>query len=133
MKKVTKILSLLLIVAVAVTFAACGGGSGSVAGKTFALDKDASSFGDAEEEAALILSMCDEFSIKFNSDDTCTITISLSLLGESASESQDGTYKQDGSTVTIDSDAMGGEQEFKIEGGKLVMEEVGSKIVFSAK
>ena len=133
MKKVTKILSLLLIVAVAVTFAACGGGSGSVAGKTFEFDSDASDFGEAADMATLVFSMCDEFSIKFNSDDTCKITITMSLMGESSTEERDGTYKQDGTTVTVDNEAFGGEQEFKLDGGKLVMEGDGVKAVFSAK
>lgn len=133
MKKITKILAVLLMaVMVVITVAACSG-SGSVAGKTFALDKDASDFGDAEEAAALVLSLCDEYSIKFNNDGTCKITISVSFLGESSSDERDGTYKQNGSTVTIDSEAMGGEQELKLEGGKLVMEGDGAKAVFSAK
>lgn len=133
MKKITKILAVLLMAVIVVVSVAGCSGSSSVAGKTFALDKDASNFGDAEEAAALVLSMCDDFSIKFNNDDTCKITVSVSLLGQSASDEKDGTYKQDGSTVTIDSEAMSGKQEFKLEGGKLIMEESGSKIVFSVK
>ena len=119
--------------AVAVTFAACSGGSGSVAGKTFEFDQDASDFGDAEDTATLLFSMCDEFSIKFNSDDTCKITITVSLMGESSTQEKDGTYKQDGTTVTINNEVIGGEQEFKLDGGKLILEGEGAKAVFSAK
>lgn len=134
MKKITKILAVLIMaVMVVVTAAACGG-SGSVVGKTFEFDKDASDFGEAEDIATLVFAMCDEFSIKFNNDGTCKVTISMSLLGETSSQEEDGTYKQDGSTVTIGSDSMGGEKDFKLEGGKLIMEdESGAKLVFSVK
>lgn len=133
MKKITKILSVLLMLAVvAVTFAACGGNDGSVKGKTFELDKSATDLGD-NEQVELVLSMFQEFSIKFNNDNTCKVKMTASLLGESQTEEADATYEQDGNKVTIKNSSSNETMDCTIEGGKLVMEQEGVKLVFSPK
>ena len=132
MKKITKILSVLLMVAfVAITFAACGG-SGGVAGRTFELDKDATDIGDVEG-GELVLAMFSEFTLNFNKDNTCKIKMTMSFLGESQTEEADATYEQDGNKVTIKNDSSDETMECTIEGGKLIMEQEGIKLVFSPK
>lgn len=132
MKKITKILSVLLMVAVvALTFAACGG-SGGVAGRTFVLDKDATDVSGVEG-GELVLAMFKEFSITFNKDNTCKITATVSLLGDSQTEDVDGTYEQDDNKVTIKENESKKTIECTIDGGKLLMEQEGVKLVFSPK
>lgn len=132
MKKITKILSVLLMVAlVAMTFAACGG-SGGVAGRTFELDKDATDIGDFEG-GELILAMFNEFSITFNKDNTGKMKMTASLLGESQTEEADITYEQNESKVTIKNTSSNETIDCTIEGGKLIMEQNGLKLVFSPK
>lgn len=132
MKKITKILSVLLMVAVvALTFAACGG-SGGVAGRTFVLDKDATDVSGVEG-GELVLAMFKEFSITFNKDNTCKITATVSLLGDSQTEDVDGTYEQDDNKVTIKENESKETIECTIDGGKLLMEQEGVKLVFSPK
>lgn len=134
MKKVTKILSILFMVAfVTVTFAACSG-NGSVAGRTFELDKDATDISGVEG-GELVLAMFKEFSITFNKDNTCKMKVTASLLGESQTEEQDGTYEQEDNKVkiTVKNNSSDQTTEFTVEGGKLIMEQQGVKLVFSPK
>lgn len=132
MKKITKILSVLLMVAfVTVTFAACSG-NGSVAGRTFALDKDATDISGVEG-GELVLALFKEFSITFNKDNTCKMKVTASLMGESQTEEQDGTYEQEDNKVKITPNSSNQTIECTVEGGKLIMEQQGVKLVFSAK
>lgn len=132
MKKITKILSVLLMVAlVAMTFAACGG-SGGVAGKTFELDKDATDIGDVQG-GELVLAMFSEFSITFNNNNTGKMKMTVSFLGESQTEEADITYEQNENKVTIKNTSTSETIDCTIDGSKLIVEQQGVKLVFSPK
>lgn len=134
MKKITKIMSVLLMaIVVAVTAAACS--SGSIVGKTFELNADASDMG-GEQMPAFFGVM--NWTIEFKSSDTCIMKMNASglasLLGADSSYSsaeQECTYKLDGDSITFVG-ADNNEMKMKLENGTLVMEEDGAKLVFTA-
>lgn len=138
MKKITKIMAVLLMaIVVAVTAAACGGSS-SIVGKTFALNPDACDFGDSGNEAAALLGAV-EWTMYFKSESACVMKIDaggfaalIGAGGENASQEEECTYTKDGINITI-TDKAGTKMEMKLDGGAIVMEEDGAKIVFTAK
>lgn len=124
MKKITKILSALLMVTlIAVAFTACSGGSG-VAGKTYVYESFSTGDDAADElTASLLGSLFEDWTMSFGKDGTCTMKMS----GEEASYE----YEISGSKVTLKNDDK--TMEFEITGGKLVIEQDGVKITFKAK
>lgn len=132
MKKITKILSVLLMVTlIAVALTACSGGGG-VAGKTFKFDS--CSIGDTDMTGAFSI-MIKEWTFQFKNDGKCVMNMVPSDLAEgTASQQLEGTYEQDGNTVKtkFEGDSKNS-LEFTIEGGKLVAEQDGTKIVFVIK
>lgn len=121
MKRIAKYLIAMLAIALAVvTFAACGGGD--VAGNTYTFDNVEVSYASdvTDEEKA----MMDEYvasmkegmagqTIAFGDDDKVTMT--------AGNDKQEGTYVQDGDTVTV---TVGGvETELKVDGNKVIIEQ----------
>ncbi len=120
MKRIAKYLIAMLAIALAVvTFAACGG---DVAGNTYTFDNVEVSYASdvTDEEKAMmdetIASMKESMAgqtIAFGDDDKVTMT--------SSNYKQEGTYVQDGDTVTVTVDGV--ETELKVDGNKIIVEQ----------
>lgn len=139
MKKITKIISALLMLTVlAVALAACSGGGSGIAGKTFKFDKI---MVNGEDQTEMMSAIVGDWSISFKEGGKCSMSVSGSgfiaaLGGEDVSDSADCTYEQNGDAVVLKNDD-GETMEFKLSGSKLSLktEESGQtvEIVFAAK
>ena len=126
MKKTSKLLSLLLALTLVLSLAACGGGSGSetndLTGTTWVLS--GGSQGDTTVDKETLEDMFDgEMTYAFEADGKVT----LSLAGVSV----EGTWSQDGNSVTVD--IQGDTGTMTLDGDKLTIEESGVTVEFSKK
>lgn len=127
MKKTSKLLSLLLALSLALSLAACGGGgSGSgttdLTGTTWVLS--GGSQGDVTvDKETLESTFGGEMTYAFEADGKLT----LSLAGVSV----EGTWSQDGNTVSLD--VQGDTGTMTLDGDKLTMEESGVTVEFTKK
>ncbi|MGN8968836.1 hypothetical protein [Intestinimonas sp. HCP28S3_D6] len=126
MKKTSKLLSLLLALTLVLSLAACGGGSGSettdLTGTTWVLS--GGSQGDTTVDKETLEGMFGgEMTYAFEADGKVT----LSLAGVSV----EGTWSQDGNSVTVD--IQGDTGTMTLDGDKLTIEESGVTVEFSKK
>ena len=127
MKKTTsKLLSLLLALTLVLGLAACGGGGGSettdLTGTTWALS--GGSQGDTEVDKATLEGLLGgEMTYSFEADDKLV----MALNGVEV----EGTWSQDGSTVTVD--VQGDTGTMTLNGDKLTIEESGVTVEFTQK
>lgn len=137
MKKLTKALSVSVIaVMAALALCACGGSSGSSSGDSDSLSGSTYAFSsytvDGEDQTELMTEMYSEMTLAFEDDGVCIQTITWSeeyaeLLGVTDPVEQEGTYEEDGDsvTVTFESDEGDTVMEFVIEDDTLTMDEDG--------
>lgn len=147
MKKITKITSLCLAMAVLMfALAACGSSSSdsdtsasesALAGKTYAFT---SYTADGEDQTDVMTSMYSAMTITFEEDGVCVQTITWSdeyaeLLGIEEPVEQEGTYEEtdDSVTVTFASDEGDTVMEFVIDGDTLTMDEDGYVTVYTVQ
>ena len=143
MKKLSKALSLCLVSAFALTaLAACGSSSGSssesaLEGTTYAFT---SYTVDDEDQTELMTEMYSEMSLTFEADGVCVQTITWSeeyaeLLGITDPVEQEGTYEEDGDSVTVTfaSDEGDTVMELTIDGDTLSMDEDGCVTTYTAQ
>lgn len=127
MKKTTsKLLSLLLALTLVLSLAACGGGGSSettdLTGTTWALS--GGSQGDTEVDKATLEGLLGgEMTYSFEADGKLV----MALNGVEV----EGTWSQDGSTVTVD--VQGDTGTMTLNGDKLTIEESGVTVEFTQK
>lgn len=124
-----KFLSIALVFVMVFTLAGCGGEDTLVG--TWKLDGEAlsASLEGADDDAAFagaLLAMMD-YTMTFKADGTVEIT--MGAFGET--ETQNGTYKTEGSTLTISNeDGTTNSSNYRIEGGVLYFESEGLEMPF---
>ena len=143
MKKLSKALAFCLVSAFALmALAACGSSSGSssesaLEGKTYAFTSYSV---DGEDQSEVMTEMYSEMTLAFESGGVCIQTITWSeeyaeLLGITDPVEQEGTYEEDGDsvTVTFESDEGDTVMEFTIDGDTLSMDEDGCVTTYTAQ
>ena len=137
MKKLTKTLAVSLIaVMAALALCACGSGSGGSSDSSGSLSGSTYVFSgytvDGEDQTELMTEMYSEMTLTFEDDGVCIQTITWSeeyaeLLGITDPVEQEGTYEEDGDsvTVTFESDEGDTVMEFTVDGDTLTMDEDG--------
>lgn len=119
MKKITKVLALTLVVVMALAIIACGGKSSDLSGK-WTLSKLEVGGEDYMSMLSLFGMEADSMYLELNSDGTCTFA-ALEQTAEGTWEETSGGVK-----ITVDGD----DQEFKLSGGELSIEEDGTVMAF---
>lgn len=118
-----RVFSLLLVVVLAFSLAACGGSdSNDLTGTTWALS-GGSQEGVTVDKATLESILGGEMTYSFEKDGKATMAL--------AGVSVEGTWSQDGDTVTME--AQGQSFTLTIDGDKLLMDQSGVTVEFTKK
>ena len=137
--RMKKTFALLLVLAISVAMlAGCNGAEktdapaagASVTGKYTIVSMEA----EGMDMLALFQAMgasIDGIYLELLADGTFKLVMEIEIMGETQSDIQEGTYKVDGTTITLTVDEE--DVTATIDGAKITMEQAGAKLVFEKK